>query len=167
MSTASVTRQVIPKGFPKFMHRYVGNSRLFESLKPFEKYSVVAYLNSVYNVAPLFKWSLSIVPLYGIFVGNPPVEKVDFNSSAALCATGIVWCVYALLIQPQNAGSRSLALLNLCLAFVNGYNCYRSWSYNQQKKTEAVKDERSFGWPINTRDSNSSISEVPQKDDKT
>ncbi|ORC86227.1 uncharacterized protein TM35_000291090 [Trypanosoma theileri] len=134
MSAATVTKQVIPKAFPKFMHRYVGNGRLFECLKPYEKYSVVAYLNSVYNSAPLFKWSLSIVPLYGIFIGNPPVEKLDFNSSVALCATGIVWFVYALLIQPQNSGSRSLALVNICLASVNGYNAYRSWSYNQQKK---------------------------------
>ncbi|KEG14819.1 hypothetical protein DQ04_00291050 [Trypanosoma grayi] len=133
MSTASVAQQAIPKAFPKMMHRYVGNSRLFECLKPYEKYPAVAYLNSVYNSAPLFKWSLSIVPLYGIFVGNPPVEKVDFNSSAALCATGMVWFVYALLIQPQNSGSRSLALVNICLASVNGYNCYRSWNYKRQK----------------------------------
>ncbi|KAF8290063.1 putative mitochondrial pyruvate carrier protein [Trypanosoma cruzi] len=137
MSAANATQQVIPKAFPKILHRYVGRPRVFEFLKPYEKYYVVAYLNSVYNAAPLFKWSLSIVPLYGIFSGSVPVEKVDFNSSAALSITGLVWFVYALLIQPQNSGSRSLALVNMCLASVNGYNCYRSWAYKRVKALDS------------------------------
>lgn len=128
---STVAQQTIPKAFPKALHKWVGNDRLFKSLIPFEKYGPVKYLNSAYNAAPLFKWSLSIVPLYGIFSGNPPVEKLDINSSAALCTTGVVWTVYALLIKPQNSGSRSLALVNVCLATVNGYNCYRCMQYRQ------------------------------------
>lgn len=131
---ASVAQQSIPKGFPKFLHKWVGNDRIFKSLIPYESIGVVKYLNSAYNAAPLFKWSLSIVPLYGIVKGDPPVDKIDLNSSLALFATGCVWFVYALLIQPQNSGSRSLALVNICLASVNGYNCYRSITYKNSLK---------------------------------
>ncbi|AAZ12416.1 mitochondrial pyruvate carrier protein 2, putative [Trypanosoma equiperdum] len=130
---SATTKQAIPKLFPKPLHKYVGNGRVFQCLKSYEKYGVVAYLNSVYNLAPSFKWMLSIVPLYGIFVGNPPVEKIDVNSSAALCTTGLLWFVYALLIQPQNSGSRSLAAVNVCLAAVHGYNIYRAMSYKRSK----------------------------------
>lgn len=137
MSAASVAQQVIPKGFPKMLHGWVGNDKIFKCLVPYEKYAVVKYLNSAYNAAPLFKWSLSIVPLMGIVTGTPPVEKIDLNSSIALTATGVVWFVYALLIQPQNSGSRALALVNICLATVNGYNCYRSISYKQSVKAKA------------------------------
>lgn len=125
----SVSQQVIPKAFPKALHKWVGNDRLFNCLKPYEHIGAIRYLNSVYNAAPLFKWSLSIVPLYGIIKGKPPVEQIDFNSSFALCATGCVWFVYALLIQPQNSGSCSLALVNICLASVNGYNCFRYFKH--------------------------------------
>lgn len=124
-AATAAAAQVIPKAFPERFHKYVGNGHFFKRLIPYEKYFFVRFFNSVYNVPPLFKWSLSIVPLCGIVTGNPPVEKIDFNSSLALTATGLVWFVYALLITPQNSGSRSLAAVNFCLAIVNGYNCYR------------------------------------------
>lgn len=133
MSAASVSRQAIPSMFPRPLHKWVGNDRLFKCLIPFERYGAVKFLNSAYNTAPLFKWSLSIVPLYGIISGRPSVEQIDLNSSSALFATGMVWFFYALLIQPQNAGSRSLALVNMCLAFVNGYNCYRYLQYRRSR----------------------------------
>lgn len=131
--SSAVAKPVIPRLFPRVFHSWVGNGRILKGLEPYERFPIVSYLNSIYNTAPLFKWSLSIVPLYGIFVGTPSVEKIDFNSSAALLATGIVWFIYALLIQPQNSGSRSLALVNICLATVNGYNCYRSAMYHRSK----------------------------------
>ncbi|GET87181.1 hypothetical protein, conserved [Leishmania tarentolae] len=134
--SSTVAGQTIPKLFPKAFHSWVGTGRIFNFLAPYEQNPVIAYLNTIYNTAPLFKWSLSIVPLYGIVSGYPPVEKIDFNSSAALCATGMVWFVYSLLIQPQNSGSRSLALVNICLATVNGYNCHRSL---QHKRSQTVK----------------------------
>lgn len=131
---ATPAQQVIPKAFPKALHKWVGNDCIFKCLKPYESIKIVKYLNSAYNAAPLFKWSLSFVPLYGILKGDPPVEKIDVNSSGALFATGCVWFVYALLIQPQNSGSRSLALVNICLATVNGYNCYRCISFKRKKQ---------------------------------
>ncbi|KAL7700367.1 mitochondrial pyruvate carrier protein 2 [Lotmaria passim] len=139
--SAAVAAQSIPKAFPKVFHSWVGTGRIFNFLKPYETNPVIAYFNSIYNTAPLFKWSLSIVPLYGIVSGNPPVEKIDFNSSVALCATGCIWFVYALLIQPQNSGSRSLALVNICLATVNGYNCYRSAVYQRSLASSPKKIE--------------------------
>uniref|UniRef100_A0A0A9WDX1 Mitochondrial pyruvate carrier n=1 Tax=Lygus hesperus TaxID=30085 RepID=A0A0A9WDX1_LYGHE len=131
---SEVANQVIPKAVPKFFRKYVGNGHLIQRLIPYETSFIVRFLNSVYNTAPLFKWSLSVVPLCGILSGNPPVDKIDINSSFALTATGIVWFFYALLIKPQNAGSRSLAAVNFCLAFVNGYNCYRYLNYQRTQK---------------------------------
>jgi hypothetical protein len=119
----------IPAFFPKPFHKFVGNPRLFGFLEPYEaQYPVLKTLNNVYNAAPASKWGLSIVPLYGVFVGTPPVEKIDLNTSGSLCATGSVWSVYALMIQPQNAGSRALCAVNAAMAMVNGYNCYRKLS---------------------------------------
>jgi mitochondrial pyruvate carrier 2 len=122
----------IPKLFPKVLHKYVGNGTMFQFLKPYEgKYKLVATLNSVYNVAPLSKWGLSIVPMYGVFTGYPAPQDIDFNTSLSLALTGSVWTVYACLIQPQNAGSRALATVNCAMACVNGFNAYRKNYYDK------------------------------------
>ena len=126
------TAQPIPRFLPKFLHRYVGNGTLFPFLKQYEQFYVVRTLNSVYNLAPFSKWGLSIVPLYGVFVGSPPVEKIDLNTSASLTVTGIIWTIYASIIQPQNSGSRALVAVNFCMASVNGFNCYRKLSFVKQ-----------------------------------
>jgi mitochondrial pyruvate carrier 2 len=135
-STASAaTAAAIPKILPKFFHQYVGNATAFQALKSYEHIAFVKYINSVYNLAPLTKWGLSIVPMVGVVTGSPSVEKIDFNTSVALANTGFIWTVYAMLIQPQNAGSRALALVNLCMGSVNGYNAYRRYQYdNRQQK---------------------------------
>lgn len=136
------TAQPIPKMLPRVFHRYVGNGTLFGFLKPYEeRIPVVKYLNSVYNFAPLSKWGLSIVPMYGVLVGTPPVEKIDLNTSTALACTGFVWAFYATLIQPQNAGSRALCIVNFCMGMVNGYNAYRKYSYDCAKASAAVKSQ--------------------------
>jgi hypothetical protein len=125
----------IPSLLPRFLHQFVGNGTVFKILKPYEdKFPLLKSFNSVYNVAPASKWGLSIVPLYGVFVGSPPVEKIDANTSGALACTGFVWTVYAMMIQPQNAGSRMLALVNFCMGSVNGYNCYRKYSHDAAKE---------------------------------
>lgn len=141
-AASEIPKQAIPKLFPKIFHPMVGNGTVFKFLKPYETNPVIAYLNSIYNAAPLFKWSLSIVPLAGIVTGNPPVEQLDLNTSISLTATGCVWFVYAQLIQPQNSGSRSLAAVNFCLATVNGYNIYRVVQYNKKKAAEAAAKKK-------------------------
>jgi hypothetical protein len=128
-AAAKVAASEIPSFIPKPVHRYVGNGRLFSFLQAYEgQYPILQTINSVYNIAPASKWGLSIVPLYGVFVGTPPVEKIDLNTSASLTCTGLVWTVYALMIQPQNSGSRALCAVNFAMASVNGYNCYRKLS---------------------------------------
>lgn len=129
MSSAAAS-QTIPKLLPGFMHKYVGNGSLLPFLKKYEaQYPALQSLNSVYNVAPASKWGLSIVPLYGVFMGTPPVEKIDENTSFSLACTGFVWTIYAMIISPQNAGSRALATVNFCMFCVNGYNFYRKQQY--------------------------------------
>jgi len=92
----------IPKGFPSFLKPYVGNRHLFKSLTGMEATNpYVAQANSVLNIAPTFKWALSVVPMMGIFSGNPPVEKIDLLQTVALFSTGVVWGFYAVIIRPQ------------------------------------------------------------------
>eukprot|EP00744_Colponema_vietnamica_P008067 GILI01011534.1.p1 GENE.GILI01011534.1~~GILI01011534.1.p1 ORF type:complete len:140 (+),score=24.25 GILI01011534.1:47-466(+) len=128
-AAAAAAPQAIPKMLPKFFHQYVGNPVLFQFLKPYEHIPAVKFLNNVYNTAPASKWSLSIVPLYGVLSGNSPPEKIDMNTSGSLACTGFVWTIYALMIQPQNSGSRALAAVNFCMGSVNGYKCYKKKQY--------------------------------------
>jgi len=124
--------QAIPKWLPGFLHRFIGNGHLVASLKPLGlRYPIVASANSVYNVAPASKWALSVVPAVGAITGSVPPEKVSLNMSASLALTGFIWTVYAMMISPQNAGSRSLAAVNLAMGVVNGYNAYRRWNYDK------------------------------------
>ena len=129
MATAAAAQE-IPKALPKFIHKFVGNPRVSQRLEPYERFTLIKYFNSVYNLAPASKWGLSIVPMIGVITGNPPVEKIDRNTSFSLACTGFIWTVYALMITPQNSGSRALAMVNFCMGSVNGYNCYRRVSYD-------------------------------------
>lgn len=127
----------IPKLLPRVFHKFVHNGRIFAGFERYETNAFVQWANSIYNVAPASKIALSVVPLYGAFVGNPPPEKIDRNTSAALCMTGCVWTFYATLIQPQNAGSKALCAVNAAMGVVNGFNLYRRISWERaQKVTE-------------------------------
>ena len=131
---AAAASQTIPKFLPSFAHKYVGNPTLFQFLKKYEaQYPFIQSINSVYNVAPASKWGLSIVPLYGVFTGYPAVEKIDENTTFSLACTGFVWTIYAMIISPQNAGSRALATVNACMFCVNGYNFSRKQAYLKSK----------------------------------
>ncbi len=125
-AAGAAAAKAIPTFLPKFLHKYVGNPTMFRFLKPFEdKIPGLAWFNTAYSLAPTSKWALSIVPLYGVFNGNPPVQKIDLNTSLSLAFTGFVWTFYAMLITPQNTGSRMLAAVNFAMAAVNGYNANR------------------------------------------
>lgn len=134
-------QQEIPKSVPKVLHRYIGNGNVFKALVPFyDKHPVVKSVNSVYNVAPVSKWALSVVPFVGAVTGAQPVEKVNFNTSASLAVTGMIWTVYALMITPQNFGSKMLATVNFAMGSVNGYNAYRRYSFDQKlNESEQMK----------------------------
>jgi len=136
--------------FERFVQKlgWMHNDKLFKNalvLRLEEKYQIVKSMNSVYNTAPMWKWGLSILPLYQVMTGQPPVEKLDLNQSVALTFTGIVWAYYSTLIQPQNMGSYALCACNFAMGTVNGYNVYRRIKYEmeqkdkQQKEVEATK----------------------------
>ena len=44
---------------------------------------------------------LAIEPLYSALTGNPPVERLDLETSVALTSTGVVWAYYGLLVRPK------------------------------------------------------------------
>src|SRR3989338_11361738 len=129
----NTVKQEIPKALPKFAHQFVGNGNLFKFLVPYYKqYPVAQSVNSVSNLAPASKWALSIVPFVGVVTGTQPVEKVNFNTSGSLAVTGFIWTVYALMISPQNFGSKMLATVNFAMGSVNGYNAYRRYQFDQK-----------------------------------
>eukprot|EP01098_Paradermamoeba_levis_P013917 TRINITY_DN648_c0_g1_i1.p1 TRINITY_DN648_c0_g1~~TRINITY_DN648_c0_g1_i1.p1 ORF type:complete len:155 (-),score=43.38 TRINITY_DN648_c0_g1_i1:19-441(-) len=125
----------------RFLRPWIHNHRFFYfkwAIQLEEKFPFFAKWNNVRNLAPGWKWGLSIVPLYQVLTGNPPVEKLDLKQSGSLMFTGAVWTYYATLIQPQDAGSRALALCNGALFLVNGYNAFRKYRYDQNKAKEAL-----------------------------
>ena len=133
MANASATVTKAPFWFPQTFHRYIGNGQFIKKLGPYEGTNpAVKWLNSVYNLAPASKWSLSIVPMYGVFVGVPEPKNIDFNTSCALAATGAVWAFYSQIITPV---STSLCVVNVCMGSVNGYNAYRAYTYQQKMKS--------------------------------
>jgi len=121
-----------------FLFYFVGNRRIFSNrfIRSFEKGDSLAFWNDVTFVAPGFKWALSIIPLYGVLVGNPKVEHINIRTSASLSFTGIVWAYYSLLIQPQNMGSLALSMCNACMGLVNGFNVWRKYRYDQKLKVQ-------------------------------
>lgn len=140
--TDNTVKQNIPNGVPKFAHRFVGNGNMFGALVPFySKYPALQSVNSVYNLAPASKWGLSIVPLFGCITGTQPIEKVNFNTSFSLAITGMVWTVYALMITPQNFGSKMLATVNFAMGSVNGYNAYRRYNFDQALNKSEEKNK--------------------------
>ena len=129
--------QEIPPMLPKMFHYYVGNPYYFAFLRRFEEsFPALKYLNNAYYTAPLSKWGLTIVPLMGIINGTTPAEKVDVSTSSSIAATGLVWGVYATMIQPQNWGTFSFFAAQMCCFAVNTYNIYRHWNYLQQQQQQ-------------------------------
>ena len=112
----------------------------------------IYYCNNIYYMAPISKWLLTLVPLIIYMPSideiksywapidsnaikpmnvNNSIDKIDLNTSLSLAITGAIWCIYALLIRPQNIGSRSLAAANFSMAVVNGYNALKKYKYNR------------------------------------
>ena len=135
----SPAAQAIPQQLPKMFHKYVGNPHYFGFLRRYEeRFPLIFYLNNAYYTAPLSKWGLTIVPLMGIMSGTPAPENVDVATSASIAATGLVWGVYATMIQPQNWGTFSFFAVQICCCTVNSYNLYRHWAYLQQASKAPV-----------------------------
>ncbi|KYQ91809.1 UPF0041 family protein [Tieghemostelium lacteum] len=127
------------------LNKYTGNQIICSSplvLRFFERNPKLAFLNNVTNLAPLMKWSLSIVPLSQMITGSKPPQNIDINQSYSLCATGSIWTYYSTLIQPQNTGTKMLAACNGAMALCHGSNIYRRMKYDKDQealKTQAQK----------------------------
>jgi len=142
--------------FERFVTKigWMHNDKLFQNafvLGLEEKYPLVKAINSAYNTAPMWKWGLSILPLYQVITGQPPVEKLDIAQSSALTFTGLVWAYYSTLIQPQNMGSYALCACNFAMGTVNGYNVYRRIRYelDQQEKKTTSRTYKTLNYIIN------------------
>eukprot|EP01132_Coremiostelium_polycephalum_P000521 gene521-656_t len=125
----------------RLLDRYLGNQIICKApfvLNFFKKYPKLEFLNNVTNLAPMMKWSLSIVPISQILSGTKPPEKIDLAQSSSLCATGTIWTYYATLITPQNTGTRMLALCNAAMAICHGYNIFRRVKYDQSVSAETI-----------------------------
>ncbi|KAN0035042.1 hypothetical protein ACTFIV_001582 [Dictyostelium citrinum] len=127
--------------FRGLLNKYTGNQIVFSNkyaITFFEKFPKLAFLNNVTNLAPMMKWSLSIVPITQILSGTKLPENIDIYQASSLCATGTIWTYYATLISPQNTGTRMLAACNAAMAVCHGYNIYRrtKWEKSQSLPIE-------------------------------
>jgi len=119
-----------------FIKKYLGQPYLFSGARAQalqEKIPVLKWCNNVLNAAPAFKWGLSIVPLYGVFVGSPKVENIDLKQSVALATTGGVWTYYATLVKPR---ANILLVCSAALLGVHGFNISRRLSYEREQKAK-------------------------------
>ncbi|EGC37696.1 hypothetical protein DICPUDRAFT_53816 [Dictyostelium purpureum] len=120
--------------FKRFLDKYTGNQTVFSNkyaTQFFTAFPRLAFLNNVTNLAPMMKWSLSVVPITQIVSGTKPPQSIDVYQASSLCATGSIWTYYATLIQPQNTGTRMLAMCNAAMAACHGYNIYRRVQYDK------------------------------------
>ncbi|KAI9355043.1 mitochondrial pyruvate carrier [Zopfochytrium polystomum] len=83
---------------------------------------------TVFFWAPATKWGIVIAGLSDI---NRPAEKLSFQQSFALAATGIIWSRYAVVITPVNY---NLMSVNLFVGATGLYQLYRIWDYNNKVK---------------------------------
>jgi uncharacterized membrane protein YebE (DUF533 family) len=82
------------------------------------------------------RWPLS-TPLDRSFAD--PVSSLSavlaFSLPPALTGTGAIWAYYSLLVRPKSMG---LFSVSVALVAANGWNAYRRYRYEQQKKAQAT-----------------------------
>lgn len=100
--------------------------RAFERLA--ERSPLFREANNALFIAPFAKSLLSIVPLYSVLTGKPPVEMLDVKQTAALAFTGAVWTFYSFMVHPT---AYLLGLVNGMLFSSNAYNLYRWYSWKK------------------------------------
>ena len=100
--------------------------RVFEQLA--ERSAAFRKANNALFIAPFAKSLLSIVPLYSVLTGYPPVEMLDVKQTTALAFTGAVWTFYSFMVHPT---AYLLGLVNGMLFSSNAYNLYRWYAWNR------------------------------------
>ncbi|XP_078415814.1 mitochondrial pyruvate carrier 2b [Cetorhinus maximus] len=99
-------------------------------MKPF--YEHPAGPRTVFFWAPIMKWSLVIAGLADM---ARPANKLSPSQSGVLCATGLIWSRYSLVIIPKNW---SLFAVNFFLGCAGCIQLVRIAKYNYELKS---KDE--------------------------
>jgi len=121
---------------------WLGNGRLLQGekwKKMEETNKLFAIGNNALNVAPAWKWMLSIVPLIGVFRGTPPPSQLDPGQSGSLAITGGLFAVYSLLVYPT---AWVLFTCNACMFGVHTYNLGRIYKYQKEQKKEAKGEKK-------------------------
>ncbi|XP_055692259.1 mitochondrial pyruvate carrier 2-like [Lutzomyia longipalpis] len=81
---------------------------------------------TVFFWAPVFKWGLVIAGLSDL---ARPADQLSVAQSGSLCATGIIWSRYSLVIIPKNWG---LFSVNLFVALSSSVQLLRAYMYQQE-----------------------------------
>ncbi|GAB0092744.1 Mitochondrial pyruvate carrier [Sergentomyia squamirostris] len=82
---------------------------------------------TIFFWAPVFKWGLVIAGLSDL---ARPADQLSVAQSGSLCATGIIWSRYSLVIIPKNWG---LFSVNLFVAMSSSVQLYRAYQYKQEQ----------------------------------
>ncbi|XP_055715911.1 mitochondrial pyruvate carrier 2-like [Phlebotomus papatasi] len=88
---------------------------------------------TVFFWAPVFKWGLVIAGLSDL---ARPADQLSVAQSASLCATGIIWSRYSLVIIPKNWG---LFSVNLFVALSSSVQLTRAYLFQQEQKKKLAE----------------------------
>ncbi|XP_069745376.1 mitochondrial pyruvate carrier 2b [Narcine bancroftii] len=102
-------------------------------MRPF--YDHPAGPRTVFFWAPIMKWSLVTAGLADL---ARPADKLSPAQSGVLCATGLIWSRYSLVIIPKNW---SLFAVNFFLGCAGGIQLIRITKYNYDLKSKAQSPE--------------------------
>ncbi|XP_059621016.1 mitochondrial pyruvate carrier 2-like [Phlebotomus argentipes] len=93
---------------------------------------------TIFFWAPVFKWGLVIAGLSDL---ARPADQLSVAQSGSLCATGIIWSRYSLVIIPKNWG---LFSVNLFVALSSSVQLTRAYLFKkeQEKKLAALEDAK-------------------------
>jgi len=83
---------------------------------------------TVFFWAPAVKWGLVMAGIGDI---QRPAEKLSVSQSASLCATGMVWSRYSLVIIPKNWG---LFSVNVFVCLTQLYQLIRIFNHRRSLK---------------------------------
>ncbi|XP_042189752.1 mitochondrial pyruvate carrier 2b isoform X1 [Callorhinchus milii] len=91
---------------------------------------------TVFFWSPIMKWGLVLAGLADM---TRPAEKLSLAQSGVLCATGLIWSRYSLVIIPKNW---SLFAVNFFVGCAGATQLTRIWKYRQElKQMEKSKQE--------------------------
>ncbi|NP_001279567.1 mitochondrial pyruvate carrier 2b [Callorhinchus milii] len=124
------------KGLRASYHRVMDRIEFMlpPKMRPF--YNHPAGPRTVFFWSPIMKWGLVLAGLADM---TRPAEKLSLAQSGVLCATGLIWSRYSLVIIPKNW---SLFAVNFFVGCAGATQLTRIWKYRQElKQMEKSKQE--------------------------